>query len=417
MTRKSKLFAAFGAFVGGAIGIAACDGLGNLGNLGNNGPLSLGDPGLSEGRKNAARVIDNVVAPGNLKEVIVYIAQALDPLPGNMSRCRPFGGGGFVPWPIIAARVFRPIQSSPPNGPSEYDFIQLITPDNDIILGLRVPNEPNFPLQFSQVEFNLRSVSPYANGHLPGQNYDYFPGPPAIGHADYPSNDLTPPLSRSRSLFDRTGGDVIVWVQGLDFVGSPGTTNAYMNTLGPTGWVLFMRDNAYRSGRFYNITGALKGAPRAFADTPDPADDGFFESVQVNGDNFDSFSESQGNLDPVALTFCGVPNPARPYAFLDRSNFSETSTDPFAPAAGPGQGGFMLLIHREAFNGAQVVVNPNVPGPLPAPVQAGDLFGPPPSGYDSTLLPAINPIAQHGKVDGPAGVHELGISVFFIHGS
>ncbi|MEK6643995.1 MAG: hypothetical protein AABZ08_08800 [Planctomycetota bacterium] len=412
-----KALAAFGLLVGGAIALAACNGIGSLGNL-TSDSTDLGPTGVSKGRENAARTVDNTAG----KFVWVYLSQIPDPAPVNMSPCHPMGSPGgvpFIPWPVIATRQFIPLQVSPPSGPSEYDWIQTISFDNEVCLGMRTPTEPNFPLQFTQVEFNLRSVSPWAYGHTvvgpPGSDYFFFPGPPPAGQADFPSNDVN---INARSLFNRAGGDVFVWVQGLDFSGAPVTTNAYMNTLGPVGWVLFMRDNAFRSGRFYNITGALKGAPRAFADTPSLADDGFFESVQVNGDNFDAFSEPFGNLDPALVSFCGIPNPARPYAFMDRSNFAEDAgAAPFAPPVGGGQGGFMLLIHRSAFNGAQVVVNPNVPGNLPAPVLAGDLFGPPPSGYDSTAIPAINAAARHGKVDGPAGVHELGFSVFFIHGS
>lgn len=416
-----KALAAFGLFVGGVLVIAACDGIANLGTIGA-GVDSLGASSISDGRKNASRNIENcggLPCPPPFKNVLVYLAQMPSPVPPGppfFNRCLPFGGPGFAPWPVIVASVFQPFRVSPPNGPSEYDFVGTFpgAVDNEICLGMRVPVEPTFPLQFTQVEFNLRSVCPHAYGHAPGIPYEFFPGPPAIGQADFPSND--PDLTR-RSLFNRAGGDVVVWIQGLDFVGAPAVTNAYMNTLGPTGWVLFMRDNAYRSGRFYNILGALKGAPRAFADTPSLADDGFFESVQVNGDNFDSASEPFGNIDPAALSFCGVVNPLRPYAFLDRSNFAETGASPFLPDPGAGQGGFMLVIHSEAFAAAQVVVNPNVPGPLPAPVLAGDLFGPPPSGYDSTVLPGIAGPDRRPRVDGPAGIHELGFSVFFIHGS
>ncbi|HUN81833.1 MAG TPA: hypothetical protein VMV81_10025 [Phycisphaerae bacterium] len=407
MSRKA--LAAFGLLFGGALVIAACNGIGNVGNPDVSGD-NYGPTGNSDGRKFAARTIDSTAG----KMIHVYLSQQnlVDPL---QDPCLPFGGPGKNPWTIIAQRTYTTMKATPtPDGTaSEYDFIQTLTPDSEICLGMRTPNEPNFPLQFTQVEFNLRDVSPWVYGHVPGNDYNYFVGPPPYTQADYPSND---PIVPARSLFDRAGGDVLVWIEGIDFSGAPAITNAYMNTLGPTGWVLFMRDNAFRSGRFYNITGALKGAPRAFADTPNPADDGFFESVQVNGDNFDAFSESFANINPATLSFCGAPNPAKPYAFLDRSNFSEVST-PFAPVPGPGQGGFMLLIHRSAFAGAQVVVNPNVPGNLPAPVLAGDLFGPPPSGYDSTVLPAVNAAHRFPKVDGPAGIHELGFSVFFIHGS
>jgi hypothetical protein len=190
-----------------------------------------------------------------------------------------------------------------------------------------------------------------------------------------------------------------------------------------------MRDNANRSGRFYNVTGALKGGPRALEDVPPAGDEGFFESVQVNGENifnggFDGNSEPVGNMNLLTFRTCaGIPT--KNYAFIDRSNRNEVDTVPLidhiaTPDADPGAGGFLFVVRREAFNGAGVVVNPNTAGPDPAPVGGGDLLAPPPaSGYNEPLIPNINGgVAETNNFNnGPPGVHEIGFSVFFIHGT
>ena len=165
MSRKA--LAAFGLLLGGALVIAACNGIGNVGNLDGSAD-SYGSPGNSDGRKNAARTID---ASGG-KMIHVYLAQ-MNPADALETRCLPFGGGGFNAWPVIAERTYTTMRATPfPDGQtSEYDHIAQIAFDNEICLGIRTPNEPNFPLQFTQVEFNLRSVSPYAYGHLPGNDY------------------------------------------------------------------------------------------------------------------------------------------------------------------------------------------------------------------------------------------------------
>jgi hypothetical protein len=103
--------------------------------------------------------------------------------------------------------------------------------------------------------------------------------------------------------------------------------------------------------------------------------------------------------------------PTANYAFLDLSNLDELG------GPGPGQGGGLLIIRRNAFLGAQVVANPNTAGPQPAPVGAADLFGPPLSGYDATIIPALSGRQVNNPATGTAGVHEIGWSIFFIHGS
>ena len=388
--------------------IGACTALQNLAN--NTAGIPLPDTSgtvgtsISQGRDNASRLINTGVGNFLFFDIRQFTGA------GTQTRCNPLGTGGIDAWP---SRIGGPVLLTPNlfNSPSEYDWIARIG-ETEYCLGLRVPVEPFFPSQFSQVEFSLRAVNPVANGHLlvgpPGN--DYF-----LTQADFPSND---DVAANRSLIDTAGGDVALIVAGIDFIGGPTSTVATMNFLGPTGWLVFMRDNAFRSGRFYNITGALKGGPPAFFDTPGTADDGFFESVQVNGDNFDAFSEPFANtsLFPTALTCAGgAPTVGRNYAFVDLSNLNELFL------AGAGQGGGLFIIRREAFFGAGVVVNPNVPGPAPAPVVIGDLIPPPFSGYNETIIPAIVANPPYTETDnsfnGPGGVHEIGWSIFFIHGS
>lgn len=392
MNRCMKLLSILGVAVVGAWLLAACNTMPGVEGTGGEALVVAS----SQGRQNAARLID--VAGG--KKLTFDVVQFTGA--GTQDRCDPLGFGGHHPWPsrIGGAKTFVPNLA---NSPSEYDWVGSLG-ETDYCLAMRVPHEPFFPLNFSQVEFSLRAVNPRAWGHLPGQ--DFFVTANG-GQADYPSNDDTPAY---RSLIDLSGGDVAIVVAGLDFVGGPQNTMATMNFLGPTGWLAFMRDNAYQSGRFFNIIGALKGAPRAFADTPSMADDGAFESVQVNGDNFDANTEHFSNTTPLPTPTVCAGLPTKSYAFLDMSNRNEFL------ANGPGQGGFMFVIRKEAFLGAGVVVNPNTPGDLPAPVTAGDLIQPPLSGYDEPSIPAIiGPDEDDNSQNGPGGVHEIGWSVFFVH--
>ena len=397
MKSVKKILPVAGILTAGVLILGACDALRNLNSTltGGSGPAITG---VSVGRENAARLIDSGVGKMLTFDIRQFTGM------GTQVRCNPLGTGGFDHWPsrIGGPKTFTPNLA---NSPSESDWL-FTHGETEYCLGIRVPFEPFFPLQFSQVEFSLRAVNPCARGHLPGNDYLMTVDG---SQADYPSND---DVAHRRSLIDLNGGDVALIVTGIDFAGNPASTSSTMNFLGPTGWLTFMRDNAFQSGRFYNITGALKGAPRAFADTPSPFDDGAFESVQVNGDNFDAHSEPFANttMFPSVLTCAGFPS--KNYAFVDLSNRNEH----LAPA--PGQGGFVFVIRREAFFGAGVVVNPNTPGPAPAPVGIGDLLQPPLSGYNEPLVPAITcPDEDDNSANGPAGVHEIGWSVFFIHGS
>lgn len=396
MSRTVSIIGGLAAVAVGLLIFGACNVLqGVSAPTGNETPAVI-SPTL--GRQNAARLIN--AGPGKMLtfDLVQYTGA------GTQHRCFPVGAPGIDPWPsrIGGPKTFTPDLA---NQPSEYDWLATIG-ETEYCLGLRVPFEPAFPLQFSQIEFSLRAVNPCAFGHVAGQ--DYFMT--ASGsQADYPSND---DVAANRSLINLAGGDVALIVLGVDFQFNPSNTVATMNFLGPTGWLVFLRDNAFQSGRFFNIAGALKGGPRAFADTISTADDGAFESVQVNGDNFDARTEPFGNTSSdLPIKLCTAV-PTRPYAFVDLSNKNEFL------AAGPGQGGFIFVIRQSAFAGAGVVVNPNVPGPSPAPVALGDLMPAPFSGYNEPIIPAITcPDEDDNSQNGPAGVHEIGWSVFFIHGS
>ncbi len=406
MTSGKKLAGILTALSVGVVLVAACDILRNLNATLT--PVVVTTPGatqltgISQGRKNAARLIDT-----GLGDLLFFDIRQFTGA-GTQSRCNPLGTGGIDPWP---SRIGGGVTFTPSllNSPSEYDWVATLG-ETEYCLGIRVPVEPFFPIQFSQIEFSLRAVNPVANGHAfiapPGSDY-------LLSQADFPSND---DMDANRSLIDLAGGDVALIVAGVDFAGPPASTVASMNFLGPTGWLVFMRDNAFRSGRFFDITGALKGGPPAFFDTPGTADDGLFESVQVNGDNFDAFSEPSASVSPFpdAFVCAGLPAVGRDYAFVDLSNLDE------ALAPGAGQGGGVFVIRSGAFFGTGVVVNPNVAGPAPAPVVIADLITPPFSGYNETIIPAIVPnggyTAFDHSFDGPGGVHEIGWSIFFVHG-
>lgn len=394
MRGSTKIIVALTAVAGGVLVLGACDALRGLSGAASGETQVLA---ASEGRQNASRLIDTAGGKKLRVDVLQYTGA------GTQHRCAPLGGPGIDPWP---SRIGGPTIFTPNlfNIPSEYDWLATLG-DTDYCLALRVPHEPIFPQFFTQIEFSLRAVNPCARGHIAGN--DYFMTPQG-SQADYPSND---DIVANRSLFDLNGGDVAVIVTGINFQFNPTNTTASMNFLGPTGWLVFLRDNAYRSGRFFNITGALKGGPPAFFDTPGTHDDGAFESVQVNGDHFDANSEPFGNVTahPHPLTCAGFPT--KSYAFLDLSNVDEHFV------ASPGEGGFAFVIRKDAFFGKGVVVNPNVPGPLPAPVTAGDILPiVPSSGYNEHVIPDITcPAPSDNTGLGVPGVHELGWSVFFVH--
>jgi len=367
---------------------------------------------VSQGRLNAARQLAGV------NEIYVDIVQ-FDPTVLTESRCFPLGDGlAITPW---ASTIGGPVPNLNPDFATgfEYDLLTTIG-ETEYILSIRAINPDSDP-NFTSLEFNFRAVNPWKNPHSPGN--DYF-----LGQADFPSND---DMAANRSLIDLTGGDFAVIVRGVSFNGLPGNTRAFMNFLGPQAWVLFMRDNALQSGRFYNIAGALTGAPAAFEDDPS-IPNGFFKSVQVNGDNFDALDEQFSALDPAAFRACaalvppGGPGETSPgsgvtaqYAFLDISNFNADGTP------GPGKGGFILVVRDDAFQDPigspeDVVLDPSGGAdPLLPPANA-NLIPAPPSGYNEPGVPGITSPDEDDfgpgmPGHGPPGVHEIGVSVFFIH--
>lgn len=356
---------------------------------------------VSEGRINAARLLE----PGS--SVAIAILQR-DMADITHSPAFPFGDGGvFTEWDHKFAG-FVPITldiAQPPIPPSEYDLL-FQAGETEYVLSMRSPQPAPNPENFSQIEFDFRAVNPRANGHVPGVDY-------LMGQADFPSND---DVVANRSLIDLNGGDVAIVVRGLTF-NAPGTiqnTTAYMNGLGPTAWLAFMRDNGLRSGRFFAIAGAWTGAPQAYADTPSPLDDGLFRSVQLNGSVFDNRTEPFVNKATFEF---GPGDPQRPYAFMDMSNIGAGGQ------AQGGCGGFIFLMRRNAFNMAPppvlavkgVVVDPSVTPP--AEPDAGNLIAAPTSGYDEFAVPAIAPGAWRSDNSGGLirGVHEISLSVFFVH--
>jgi hypothetical protein len=380
---------------------------------GSTGLAAAAGDGVSEGRKNAARLI----VPGST--FLVDLLQR-DPTDLTQSPCYPLGdpGLGFTKWPSRLHNLGGfPITVTSNFLQSEYDRLQPPAPppsDTENVLSVRV-GEPSGDPHFSQVEFNFRAVNPYQAAHVAGGSLPHY----LMHEADYPSNDAV--LAR-RSLIDLAGSDIAILIQGLDFaMPAPGPgvipdTTAWMNYLGPFAWVAFMRDNAYQSGRFYAILGGMTGAPRALTDTPNPFDDGFFQSVQIRGDSFDAISEMPSHLTTPLPTCHVCPDfspavPTMPYVLLDYSNYNE------AGAPTPGRGGFVFVMRSWAFSPV-VVLDPSAnPGQPPTP---GNVIPPSGSGYAEAALHAAGLInhptaVDHVPPDGLPGVHELSVSVFFIH--
>ncbi|HVP09718.1 MAG TPA: hypothetical protein VMV94_00865 [Phycisphaerae bacterium] len=388
---------------------------------------------VSDGRKNAARII----RAGTLFRVALLQMDPAVPIPQHP--CLPLGGPGFARWPSrLPGGVAGFLVGA--TDVSEYDSLHLsATGDTDYVFSVRAgtasasppaPGDPN--PHFSQLEFNFRAVNPFQVPHAWGDpHYD-------MHEADYPSNDADDPgaggagdPANVRSLINLNGGPVAIVVNGIDFsnppASTPTATTAWMNGLGPLGWVAFMRDNSYQSGRFFAIWGAMTGGPVALADTLTPLDDGIFESVQVRGDVFDTLSENPHSLTapPPACDVCpalpgGVPTPGRPYALFDYSNLSNG----VAPVDAPGLGGFVFVVRPEAFMPAPlpdfaVVVDPSAnPGQLATAHFGNLLVGLPQSGYPEDALDTAGIIDHPGAIEGPyadGGVHELSISVFFMH--
>lgn len=358
--------------------------------------------GISKARANAARLINGA-------EPLKLDILQRDAGDATQLACDPLGNDpAATRW---TSRIGGEVTLTPNLAFAEYDYLATIG-ETDSIVSIRVPNPADDPT-FTQVEFSFRAVNPFAFAHAPGADY--------VGNqAIYPSNDDVVP---NRSLIDLDGQDVAIIVQGINFQAIPPdrveSTRGYMNALGPFAWVLFMRDSQLPGGRFYNVAGAAKGGPVAFADVPLPGPplQGLFQSAQVTGDNFDMLSEHPGNMDAdlAVANVCLNGTPGQPYAFFDFPNLDENG------AASPGEAGFMLVVRPEAFKtgpggtASEVVIDTSG---MPAAIASADLIGPFPSGYNEPAVIDINHGSEEDHTaDGPAGVHEIGVSVFFIHRS
>jgi len=404
MIRLSKSVVAMGSFavcMASVLLIASC-----TQSVGMKLPEPNGAATISEGRTNAARML--VQGSTFSVDLLQYTGGF------GQDRCYPFGdiAQGFVKWP---SRLLAPVTITSDFNKSEYDLLApSVSGETDYVLSVRVVHPTNDP-HFTEVEFNFRAVSPFEANHVAGGSQPHY----MVGEAHYTSNDSVP---EDRSLIDLAGGDFAIAVIGLEFENldthcGP-STKAYMNGLGSTGWLAFMRDNAHLSGRFYAILGGMTGGPVALADTADPFDDGPYESVQVRGDEFDANSENPTLLQapPPEIRLCPPPGPpyfpTEHYALLDLSNLNEVG----APA--PGRGGFAFVMRNTAFAvNNKVVIDPSLnPGYPPA---GGNKMDAPGSGYDEPALHAAglinNPAAVNNPPTGPQGVHEIGVAVFFIH--
>jgi hypothetical protein len=443
----------------GAIAIAACNSISNLGSLPDaNNPTSLsGVQNVSEGRLNAARVLHASNA------IYVDILQftgglGLDPADGvtprPRDRCFPLGQSGvFAEW---VSTIGGPVPALDPDigasDPSEYDFLtRSATGETDYILSIRSIKPDNLD-NFTALEFSFRSVNPLASNHAvycPPSDY-------GLHEADFPSNDDT---QLSRSLVDMTGGDVAIVAYGIRFdVGGivPSSSAAFMNFLGPNSSLLFMRDNALQSGRFYAIAKAVTGRPGALSEPGAPPSPGFFQSVQVTGPSFDGSTEPFANVSspfgsakPNNVVVSGLVLKPRPqmcvgggpadldpgvgvvpaqYSFADLSHVSNVGA---TGGINGGLGGFVTILRNDAFQdpigvAENVVLDPSAnPGLEPA---NANQIPPPPSGYFEqapifTDKPACPPtgdpdLDDHsptGTFNGPPGCHEIGVTVFFIH--
>ncbi len=401
-------------WVGCALLIAGCGASTGLPPGGYATTGSIAPAPLSVGRLNAARAI--LHDPLDPQNTIRFDLLQYDPADPLQNRCDPLGNINANPW---TSRLGGFKDLIPALSTSEYDVLfTSASLETDVIVGLRLlPGDSSF---FSAVEVNFRAVNPFAAGHTPGGHY-------FVNHAGFPSNDDNP---LNRSVIDFEGGDAAILVRGVRFAGAPVNARASINFLGPLAWVHFMRDNAFGSGRFYAVLGAIGGGPPALSDDGNPFNDGFALSLQVNGDTIDPLSEPPANMDPDPFNMftCGDPvvipgTPTQPYAFLDHSNVDRFNT----PA--PGRGGFLFVIRSEAFRPGGLIPGVAVEPAAPSP----QLLPPIGSGYDEPAVPnlsgpsdpdpAPDPLnpgetnhAPGGIPDGPPGVHEIAVSVFFIHG-
>ncbi len=383
-------------------------------------PTTSNDQDLSDGRKEAAKVI----VP--MSDVYVDLVQQ-DLNDPNQSRAYPLGNAatGKTPWPskFGGGKLVRLNMMD-----FEFDLVASAG-ETDYIFGVTVPAGigGDIPSEsYTVVSMALSAVNPHTFGHVAGDSY-------GIMDALLPSNDDT---VANRSLIDlKNGGDVALVVRGIPFASISnlsqrytGKTFAFMSGMGSTADLLYMRDNAIPSGKFFALPGAVCGGPAMMNMTPDGFY--FFNSVQVDGPHMTNL------LEPAILTSAADlrvatpdPSPGKPYAFLDLSN-----RDPNGAVAN-GYGGFMLVVRKEAFrdtagNVTKVVADPALgAGSTPDP---NNLVDAPGSGYNELGLTFMGMMIPMNSDPNNAwssdnrpdpndpntsipGVQVIGVSVLFKH--
>jgi hypothetical protein len=311
---------------------------------------------LSEGRKAIAKVVDSA------DEVSVDLLQLTDP--SKQNRAYPLGKTQKDPNdPNKTITVYSPWTSKFGGakkvnlGGFGYEFDRIakstVKKETDYILGMATdPYSPDPNGTYTAVGINLSAVNPFVYTHDPNSEHYYF------YEAMYPSND---DQAEDRSMFDLSKGDVAIMVKGIRFWKDyndhsiyNGKTRAVITGMGDTARLLYMRDNAFMSGRFFNLPGVAPKGPAMGYQTPDKIY--YFNSAQVNGPGMTQYTIPAVFTSLSDLRVCPEDPNQVPvntfYSFLDLSN-----QDPNGVAA-DGYGGFLLVIREEAFKGnyAKVVV-------------------------------------------------------------
>jgi len=126
--------------------------------------------------------------------------------------------------------------------------------------------------------------------------------------------------------------------------------------------------------------------------------------VQINGSDLEMDCDWSTTFVSNWPVFAGY----KAYAFADFSNLN------VAGDVVGGLGGFVFVFRPNAFASRPVVVDPARPI-----MEPGNLMAPPFSGYDEVVLSAFTGDTTFHRVvrqvDGPPGVHELSLSVYFWH--
>lgn len=363
---------------------------------------------VSEGRLNAAKAITTG------SSVVVDILQR-DRLATNQDANWPLGDGttSKVRWTSVFG---GPVTLTPSFTQFQYDLI-VSKGETDYIVGINIPTPAADP-NLTQVDFSFAAVNPYVTGHVRGNGYTGV-------EAMFPSNDDT---VANRSLFDLNGGEVAIVVYGLKFASTTYSEASWWG-VDSNAWLMYMRDNAYPSGKFLFLAGAIGNGPSADDDPSNPYDSLRTPSAQVNG-----IYVSTGMLIPptgtVAMTTWPYVNVnatpygyATPYVVADLSNVDATG------AVSQGAGGFVLVTRPTAWGQGAISAGPAGEGLVvldPANFSMNSLSMNtvgyiPFSGYNEMKYSLIDGGTHETNNAGTSatankgGVHCIGVSMLFQH--